>query len=127
MEEAPQNKRPAVFDDLEEYEKAPQALVHAPWEMNSPELAKWYGMLISTAPDAGLTVGSDFIVYRPITGEELTQKLESAQKTYDRGRREYIDLIENGTHPTYRYAMEDYCRREGIPVPKKPESSEGHE
>lgn len=120
---APTENRPTTHDDMRTYDREGQIVLRRPHHA-TPAQAKWYGQTLAAAVAAGMEVDSDMNVVRPLTTEELDTNLDRLQRQYDTGHEEYITYLTDGTLPKWNYALQAYCKAEGLQLPTADEKDE---
>lgn len=119
---APLTNRPQTAADLRfQYQLEPVTIMQKPDYDDQPDLARWWGSVLSTAMDVpGLTVNGSSIV-RPFTDDEIAEKVRNEQEDYDRGRDLYQKWLDEGEYPSWNHKWSDYLYYEGIETPERPE------
>lgn len=114
--------RPASINDLAEHQRRPHQLVSvsSKFAFEHPAVGLHLMAAFAAAEEHGLIVEAGEIGI-PLSDDELTQKLQNEQSSWDRGRADYQKWTNEGVWPTYPWVMQAYCRQEGLEVPTKPE------
>ena len=116
--------RPTSPDELDDYERQGHrvANIDSSYITRYPSLGMHLLAALAEAAHLGLEVKEDGEIIIPLTEEELTRKVESAQRSWDYGKKQHEEYLESGEWPTYSYLWNNYLTAEGIEAPKKPEA-----
>jgi len=113
--------RPETYDDLSAYRRndVEIARVTQGTFAKYPSLGVLFVQAYLEAKNLGLVVDEEGTIARRLSDTELDAALKAEQTTWDMGKKEHETLLREGVWPAYHYVMDDYCRKEGIPVPVK--------
>ena len=111
--------RPETHADLPTYKRQNVEIARVSQDVfaNYPALGVLFVQAYLEAKNLGLVVDEEGTISRRLSDTELDAALKTDQDTWDTGKKQHETLLREGVWPAYNYAMNDYCRSEGITVP----------
>jgi hypothetical protein len=111
--------RPRTFADLEDFNTAPHEFIKADPQFVMRDIAVGHAFLalleaLRTSPEFDLTEDGEIKATVPLTEEEMTAKLRSAQSSWDASKAWYEQAEEKHVESWKRYSINAWARREGL-------------
>jgi hypothetical protein len=110
--------RPSSIEDLAEHERRPHVIAEVPglqWCTAYPEVGRHLLAALGAATEHGLTVDPEGRITVPLTEEEQTAAVVSAQRSWDYSRDRYLAAVEDPASVTgyARSGVNAFAAREG--------------